>query len=56
MGSSMLLVIAGPLLRLVLGSLMGSVMGLVLGLVMGSIMGSVNSSPILKSRVDQPVN
>ena len=42
MGSSMLLVI-GPLLRLVLGSLMGSVMGLVLGLVMGS----VNSSPIL---------
>ena len=51
MGSSMLLVI-GPLLRLVLGSLMGSVMGLVLGLVMGS----VNSSPILKSRVDQPVN
>ena len=55
MGSSMLLVI-GPLLRLVLGSLMGSAMGLVLGLVMGSIMGSVNSSPILKSRVDQPVN
>ena len=43
MGSSMLLVIAGPLLRLFLGSLMGSVMGLVLGLVMGS----VNSSPIL---------